>query len=415
MHEAWGVSRDDSENLHMQWSTGFPEWSATWLWNRGRDRPKVAAADRIHSWETPFSKKFKEELEDSLPPELVNTLQSTIYKALAPNTRNSYGAGIRKFSEFCDRFNIPEESRMPASNILLTAFVSEYSGTCSGSCIKNWMSGIKAWHDYNGAPWSGDSRLVHLARSTANKEGKTFSRPQRNPITTEHLRILRSNLNISNPSDAATWAIASCAFWGCRRLGELTIPSRSSFDPKFHMSRSSQAKPKFNSNTLISISLDIPWTKSMKEKGGRIVLTARPDELCPVAALLNHLHVNNGIPLNLPFFTSIAPDGSFQLPVKKDFLDKCKKLMSSPNLSTFAGHSFRIGGTVELLLSGVSPEVVASLGEWSSMAFLLYWRKIDEIIPQHIFKAYDRNKLIAVASEIESFQVRSNIRSSDIQ
>ena len=89
--------------------------------------------------------------------------------------------------------------------------------------------------------------------------------------------------------------------------------------------------------------------------------------------------------------------------------------MSSPNLSTFAGHSFRIGGTVELLLSGVSPEVVASLGEWSSMAFLLYWRKIDEIIPQHIFKAYDRNKLIAVASEIESFRVRSNIPVSDIR
>ncbi len=64
---------------------------------------------------------------------------------------------------------------------------------------------------------------------------------------------------------------------------------------------------------------------------------------------------------------------------------------------------------MELLLSGVPPEVVASLGEWSSMAFLLYWCKIDDIIPQHIFKAYDRNKLIAVATELEAFRIRNNI------
>ncbi|KAF8638154.1 hypothetical protein AX14_010218 [Amanita brunnescens Koide BX004] len=103
------------------------------------------------------------------------------------------------------------------------------------------------------------------------------------------------------------------------------------------------------------------------------------------------------------------------MPVKKDFLNTCKKLMSSPMLSTFTGHSFRIGGMVKLLLLGVSPKVVTSLGKWSSMAFLLYWCKINKIIPQHIFKAYDRNKLIAVASEIESFCLGSNIPLSDLQ
>lgn len=118
------------------------------------------------------------------------------------------------------------------------------------------------------------------------------------------------------------------------------------------------------------------------------------------------------MPSNLPLFTSIGRDGTTQLPIKKNFIDSCKKLLSSSNLTPFAGHSFRIGGTVELLLSGISPKVVASLGEWSSLAFLLYWRKIDEIIPQHIFKAYDRNELIAVASELESFRNRCNIPAS---
>lgn len=259
-------------------------------------RPKVPASDRIHSWEMPFSIQFKKELQDSLPADLISTLQSSIFRALAPNTRNSYGAGILRFIEFCDKYNIPEASRMPASNILLAAFVSDHSGTCSGSCIKNWMSGIKAWHDFNGAPWSGDSRFVHLARSTASKEGSSFPRPQRNPITLDHLRSLHSHLNLSDPSHAALWAIATCAFWGCRRLGELTIPSRSSFDPKFHASRLAPYKTNFVSNILTSITFNIPWTKSAKEKGGRVVLTARTDNLCPVAAFLNHLRVRLPFP-----------------------------------------------------------------------------------------------------------------------
>lgn len=37
-----------------------------------------------------------------------------------------------------------------------------------------------------------------------------------------------------------------------------------------------------------------------------------------------------------------------------------------------SGHSFRIGGAVELLLAGVPPEVVAATGNWTSLAFLLY-------------------------------------------
>ena len=51
-------------------------------------------------------------------------------RALTPNTSNSYSTGILRFMEFCDKYNIPKNSHMPASNILLAAFISEYSGTC---------------------------------------------------------------------------------------------------------------------------------------------------------------------------------------------------------------------------------------------------------------------------------------------
>jgi len=47
-------------------------------------------------------------------------------------------------------------------------------------------------------------------------------------------------------------------------------------------------------------------------------------------------------------------------------------IWSSAMLVHVLGHSFHIGGAVELLLAGVSPEVVAALGGWTSLAFLLY-------------------------------------------
>ncbi|KAF8646289.1 hypothetical protein AX14_009087 [Amanita brunnescens Koide BX004] len=134
-------------------------------------------------------------------------------------------------------------------------------------------------------------------------------------------------------------------------------------------------------------------------------------------ALLLHLkachsllpHTNNSLPYqtnhwhnilpHLPLFSSIDTQGNVSYPIKSMFLNFCHKGTSSANLNPFSGHSFQIGGTVELLLSGVPPEVVASLGSWLSMAFLLYWCKLDEIIPNHILSAYNKQRLnVAIES-----------------
>jgi hypothetical protein len=76
--------------------------------------------------------------------------------------------------------------------------------------------------------------------------------------------------------------------------------------------------------------------------------------------------------------------------------------MQPDSSARILGHSFRIGGTVKLLLARVAPQVVASIGGWSSNAFLTYWRKLEKIIPLHISQAYDKQKLKNIASQVES-------------
>jgi hypothetical protein len=57
---------------------------------------------------------------------------------------------------------------------------------------------------------------------------------------------------------------------------------------------------------------------------------------------------------------------------------------AAEGISRITGHSFRIGGTTELLRRGVPPDVVKMAGRWSSDSFLRYWRKKEDILPQHV-------------------------------
>ena len=44
-------------------------------------------------------------------------------------------------------------------------------------------------------------------------------------------------------------------------------------------------------------------------------------------------------------------------------------------------HVFQIGGTTELLLQGVNPDIITVQGHWSSWAFLEYWHHIKTVPP----------------------------------
>ncbi|TFK16572.1 hypothetical protein FA15DRAFT_548136, partial [Coprinopsis marcescibilis] len=58
---------------------------------------------------------------------------------------------------------------------------------------------------------------------------------------------------------------------------------------------------------------------------------------------------------------------------KAHFLERCNQIWTGLGYLRITGHSFRIGGTTELLLAGVPPDVVKAMGRWSSDSFLKYW------------------------------------------
>jgi hypothetical protein len=282
-------------------------------------RPPVLAANRLSSWTTPYAQQQRSDLESKLPLDLVDKAYHVVHSSLAPATRSSYGAGLLRFTQFCDSWRIDEQDRMPASAALLTAFVSQCAGSYSGKTIKSWLAALRSWHIANRAPWNGDDEWVQLARVSGNKQGTAFKRAPRAPVSLDHLRFLRSKLDITTSFHAAVWATALTTFFGCRRLGETTVKSQGEFCPLFHVTRSTSFSFRNLPNGSASASIRIPWTKTTKQEGGTIILTSRNDEFCPVAALRNHLAVNKDAPSSMSFFAYLNSDGSFSHMLREVF------------------------------------------------------------------------------------------------
>lgn len=118
--------------------------------------------------------------------------------------------------------------------------------------------------------------------------------------------------------------------------------------------------------------------------GARIIISDRPeDPLCPVQALRQHLLYNGGSSSSLLLFAFRAGmDPPLWEPLTKTiFMERCNQAWTEGGLERLSGHSFRIGGATEYLMQGVAPAIVKRIGRWESDAFMVYWRKLEEIIP----------------------------------
>ena len=89
----------------------------------------------------------------------------------------------------------------------------------------------------------------------------------------------------------------------------------------------------------------------------------------------------------LIFFPMLLQKGFFSL-TKSLFIQCCNTIWSRLGYPRTTGHSFRIGRTTELLITGTPPDVVRVTGWWSSASFLRYWRLLKDIVPLHIWNLH---------------------------
>jgi hypothetical protein len=77
--------------------------------------------------------------------------------------------------------------------------------------------------------------------------------------------------------------------------------------------------------------------------------------------------------------------------ITKDALIKLSaQVFKAAGLELVFGHSYRIGGSLDLLLASVAPEIIMKLGGWTSWCFLIYWRRLERVIPLALARAWDK-------------------------
>ncbi|KAK6969534.1 DNA breaking-rejoining enzyme [Favolaschia claudopus] len=352
-------------------------------------RPPVLAKDRILSWRTPYTFQSLRSLSASFPSDLIARWQQVLASSVEPATHGSYAAGLLRFNHFCDLHSIPEEHRMPASEALLSIFISSYgAGHVASGTVSTWLSGLQLWHAVNFAPWHGAALLSRTRKGVSKLAPPSSRRPPRDPVSFNHMTALRRGLDLSNTRDSAIWAAACTAWRDCARLGELLVNSASSFTSARNVTRGCPKTRGTASNNHKFLRFKVPWTKTRLSLGDWLTSTETFDDVDAVAALEHHLVVNAAVPDAAPLFAYATPSGWAHL-TRADFIATCNKIWLDAGMGALNGHGFRIGGTTHLLLHGVDPWIVMKQGRWSSAAFLLYWRNVEEILPLFIGDSLD--------------------------
>lgn len=109
------------------------------------------------------------------------------------------------FHIFCDSRGIPEAQRAPAGTTLMSSFLATAAGSYSGSALKNYFYGVRAWHIIHGARWDMDQDVMDVMLKAVKALSPASSkRAPRPPFLVESLEAIRAQLDPSVPVRIAT-------------------------------------------------------------------------------------------------------------------------------------------------------------------------------------------------------------------
>lgn len=315
-----------------------------------------------------------------LPPTDYNNISLAVERCYAPSTLDFHSRTLQHFTQFCDEREIPKKLRFPTHEVILLAYAASHIGRSAGATARQRISALKTYHLINNLTWNGSPRLSKVLNGITLSAPKSSTRPPRAPITSTMLKRLLENLDLESGVDAAVAACACTAFWGQCRLGEL-LPTSSTSSPTATLpTRGHLTRPMSRKSSSQSFDLHLPCTKTNR-RGQSVTLLKQSHASNPLPLLQHHLSINK-LPSSSTLFGYLSSSTSTPTILsKRRFLARCNAIWSKLGYDRITGHSFRIGGTSKLLSSGIPPDVVKTMGRWSSDSFLRYWRQIDKIAP----------------------------------
>ena len=266
---------------------------------------------------------------------------------------------------FCAALNIPPA---PITDTSLVRYAAYLASTLSYSSIGKYLNIVRIIHRELGLPnpLEDNYALNVVLKGIKKTKGNSVSRKL--PITPQILLGIRASLNLKKPQDVLFWAACLVSFFGLFRKSNVVPKSPATFQPTKHFTVGDVCKcPE-------GLSIKVKWSKTIQfhERSFDVPLPFMLNHpLCPVTALMNllmlHRELHSGSPLfSLGSVASVLTQASFVNQLHHHLAN------SGVPPHSYSGHSFRRGGASWAFEAGLPGEVIQSLGDWKSQAYLIY-------------------------------------------
>ena len=222
----------------------------------------------------------------------------------------------------------------------------------------------------------GDPRIASMPKLEyvmrgLRKATATRGKRARLPITPTMLRKLKASWErLPCREDAVMlWAASCLCFFGFLRLGEVVVPSDSSYDPEVHLNFEDVRVNSRSHPQWLEIRIKASKTDPFRQ-GVTVYVGATGRRLCPVAAGLAYMVQRSTRPGPLFLFKN------GQALTRARFVSALRSALREAGVDadSYSGHSFRIGAATTAAQHGLQDSLIQTLGRWRSSAYTLYIR-----------------------------------------
>ena len=284
---------------------------------------------------------------------LVRFLQSNLIER---STKQNYSTGVRDYIQFCSKHHL---SLDPSSSTLsrYIAYTSKHiaSGPKYLSGARHYLKPLYPHFD--------ESRSDPLVQATIRGSKKIRADPvhRKPPLRISHIELAYTHRHQSY-DDLLFATMLSCAFYGCHRIGELTVPNqRSLFDFRKLVKR---ATLHFESHRA---GYRLPYHKADRFYRGTDVLFCDQSVANPVTLLQEYTSARDSLHGARPALF-ICSNGS--VPNRSWFESRLHAMFGKE----FGCVSCRAGGATYYASLGLQESILMALGRWSSSAWKIYIR-----------------------------------------
>jgi hypothetical protein len=283
---------------------------------------------------------------------------------LTTNTVQSYRTQVVALERLSREFGIPVDQPLSEQSLCLAVIL--YAQSHKPTTIPLFVSAVADWTRQRwGVELPRHRQFDAVMASLRNLYGDNNVNTPKAALTVDDLVAIHSRLDTRYFEHARDWCACLIAFFGLLRIGEY-------MDSGLHI-RHVQASAS-------SLDITIQFSKTSRAPV-QIALSARPDALCPVRAFRHYREFLTRLRLpadpDSALFVYRFEAGHHRPMTSSQFIHLVRSyiLAAFPgrDITAYAGHSFRRGGTSALILAGVHADIIKAHGRWSSLAYQRYF------------------------------------------